>query len=238
MGKLTLAVSFYGPFVFDFEKQRVTVYAPLCDGHFASVQTDVEEVGMAVEAPKKAYEYQLRERNNTKSEVRKPVFHAEDNILIVDSLRRKAKPPAASECQFKLQVPLPNQVIGLVADRVSIMEYDLPNPGTGTSVKKATSMRFNYYDIEDTKFWEVVQRTSPTSTAVTVPIKAVPPANYVQLIFRYNSGTPTEGHKDAEGCFQAMRNLFPPLGAWKVKFDDQRIDNHLSDCHATQIVFR
>lgn len=236
MGNLTLAVAFHGPFVFDFETERVTVYAPRCDGHFASVQTDLEEIGMAVDAPNEIYEYQLRENPNVGSKVRMTSVYKAAEILLVDTARRKAKVPEAGECYFKLRVPRPDQVVGLVADPISIIEYDLPEPGNGAPAHKATSMRFNYHGIGDNKFWELLRVSDKESTALQIPIKAVPPANHVDLTFRYSSGTPDQGHKDAEQCFQEMRNLFPPLGAWRVSFEG-RLFNHLSDCHAAQIVF-
>jgi hypothetical protein len=235
MGKLTLAVAFHGPFVFDFEKEFVTVYAAQCNGHFASVQTDLEEVGLAVDAPKETYQYQLQERESTRTKVRGTSFYNRDKILVVDPARRRAKAPDAAECHFKLQVPKPDQVVGVVADPISIIQYDLEKPGSGDPAPMATSMRFNYFDIDNTKVWELLDVSSTRSMVLELPIKAAPPANYVQITFR-SSGTPDQGHKDAQQCFQEMRNLFPPLGAWKVSFKG-RLLNHLSDCHAAQIVF-
>jgi hypothetical protein len=237
MGKLTLAVSFHGPFAFDFQKESVIIYAPLCDGHFASAQTDLEEIGLAVEAPKSTYRYALHQKASVAPNVRITSVYNPDQILVVDTARRKAKAPEVSDCRFLLQVPRPDQVVGLVADPISIVEYDLPNPGDGAPARKATSMRFNYHDIDDTNVWELMQVSDMQTVVLRLPIKAVPPADYVQLTFRYNSGTPDQGHKDAAGCFQEMRNLFPPLGAWRVKFDQSLLLNHLSDCHAAQIMF-
>jgi hypothetical protein len=236
MAKLMLSVSFYGPFIFDFEKDSVTIYVPQCEGHFASVQTDFEEIGLAVDAPQKSYEYRLQQKGGARKP-RTPSVHNLDEILHVDPARRKTKPPTAGECQFVLQVPNPDQVIGLVADPISILQYDLPDPGSGAPAHKATSMRFNYYDVDDSEVWELTTVSSGSSTVLQLATKPVPPANYVQLTFRYGSGAPDQGHKDAEQCFQEMRNLFPPLGAWRVRFESPLLLNHLNDCHAAQIAF-
>jgi hypothetical protein len=236
MGKLTLAVSFQGPFIFDFQRDSVVVYAPQCEGHFASVLSDFEEIGMATEAPQKSYEYIFDEQNRREPRRTGTSLVNRDAILIVDSARRRAKVPGPGDCQFVLQIPRPDQLNGLVADPISILQYDLDYPGNGLPAPAATSMRFNYHNIEDTSVWELSQSNTGTSV-LKLPIKAAPPANYVQLTFRYSSGIPQKGHKDAAQCFQEMRNLFPPFGAWKVVFPDPRLDNHLNDCHAAQIVF-
>jgi hypothetical protein len=61
--------------------------------------------------------------------------------------------------------------------------------------------------------------------------------NYVPLIFRYSSNSLFDSdHTDAELCFEEMRSLFPPLGAWAVNCEEST-DAHASDCKAAQIVF-
>lgn len=238
MSKVTLAVSLYGPFVFDFEPAAVTVFAPNCEGHFASAQTDTEEVGLAVDSAKTTYQYKLQEGQSS-SRGRETLIHAynPDEILIVDGARRKAKAPGPSDCRFKMQLPRPNQVVPLVADPISILEYDLAEPGNGEFARKATAMRFNYERDESSKPFDLLEVSGSPSSVLSISLKPVPPADYVQLVFRYGSGAPDDGHKDAEHCFYEMRNLFPPLGAWRVRFKEELLLNHLNDCHAPQIVF-
>jgi hypothetical protein len=236
MGTGILSVSFYGPFVFDFVKDGVVIYAPQCDGHFASVQTDYEEIGLALQAPQQPFRYQLDQKNITAQKARVTSLYNFDQILVVDSARRRAKAPDPSECEFILRIPRPDQVIGLVADPVSVIQYDLQNPGSGIPEHKATSMRFNYWLADDTEVWELLDVTKSKTIVLALSAKPIPPSTNVQLTFRYAMGAPDVEHKDAEQCFREMRNLFPPLGAWKVRFESP-LENHLNDCHAPQIVF-
>jgi hypothetical protein len=75
------------------------------------------------------------------------------------------------------------------------------------------------------------------TTVLELQVKPIPPSCNVQLTFRYGLGAPDLEHKDAEQCFREMRNLFPPLGAWKVQFEVSQLLNHVTDCHAPQILF-
>jgi|HubBroStandDraft_6_1064221.scaffolds.fasta_scaffold05428_9 hypothetical protein len=243
MAKSTLAISFYGSFIYIFENRSVRIYAPQCDGHLASVQTDMEEKALDGRTPDSSdtYEYTLIEANSKNPVIgtSKTGCHNGRNILLVDTTRRKAPKPTLKDCYFQIEVPRPNYVIGLIPDPISYFEYDQPDPGKGKTCLRAIAHRFHYDEIDDKRIFQVVRTGKPKATIVEIPMKPFKGENLVQATFRYRSdGMFQENHRDADECFQQMRNLFPPLGAWRVSFDPKSLlEKHGSDCRAAQIVF-
>jgi hypothetical protein len=246
MAQCTLAISFYGPFGYIFEEKTVRIFAPQCDGHLASVQTDSEEKALDGRTPtsQATYEYRLVEASLQQPFIgvgspSKTGCHNGKNILLVDTKRRRAPKPTLEECYFQIEVPRPNYVIGLIPDPISYLEYDQTDPGNGKTCMRAIAHRFHYDKIDNTRTFQVVRTGKPNVTIVEISMKPFKDENLVQASFRYRSdGMFQEDHHDAEECFQQMRNLFPPLGAWRVNFDQgPPLDKHGSDCRAAQIVF-
>jgi hypothetical protein len=249
MRKLTLSVSFYGPFVFYFDNTYVKVHAPKCDGHLASVQTNDNEQGMqgTPKSKSEGFDYLLREQNpkgndfGAKKASGTGVYNGK-NILKVDRSRMKTPCPHSGDCYYRLELPRPHYVVGLIADPISYIEYDLKEPVNNKHCKRATALRFHYYNISEDRRFEVIQMAkSGTSSeekgVIEVPMITPESENYAPLSFRYSSNSLFDSdHTDAERCFGEMRSLFPPLGAWAVKFDEPQ-DAHASDCKAAQIVF-
>src|ERR1700722_17651228 len=135
MRKLTLSVSFYGPFVFYFDSTYVKVHTPRCDGHLASVQTNDNEQGMfGTDKPQSSgFDYLLREQNpkgngfGAKAPSKTGCYNGK-NILKVDRSRMKTPCPSLGDCYYQLELPRPHYVVGLIADRISYIEYDLQKP--------------------------------------------------------------------------------------------------------------
>jgi hypothetical protein len=246
MKEVTFSISFYGPFVYVFDSKSVRIYAPKCDGHLATIQTDMEEKALDGSSATSllSYEYRIIETGTTVptsglKAASKTGCPNGKNILLVDSLRRKAPLPRLEDCYFQIELPRPNYVIGLVPDTISYIEYDLPKPGNGAVCRRATAHRFHYDKIKVSRKFQLIRTGQPNVTIVDISMIPFKDENLVQAVFRYRSdGMFQENHRDADECFQAMRNLFPPLGAWQVNFDKSTsLDKHGSDCKAAQILF-
>src|SRR5438128_267742 len=122
-----LEVSFYGPLAFDFQEQGVKVFAPVCDGHLASVQTNYEERELAGRHADgdPAYQYKLEGDFGSASTRCCNV----KEIIAVENTRRQATLPPLNECYWQLDVPRPAVIEGLVCDHLTRTEYgDHPNP--------------------------------------------------------------------------------------------------------------
>jgi hypothetical protein len=256
MDGVNLEVSFYGPFVFTVGPETVRAYVPRCEGHLASVQTDVDEKALLGCGPDKAtpVEYKLRnlltkEMDYGASGARLMQCCNPQEVILVESWR-KLDEPGLEECYFQLEVPRPDFLAGLIADDISIVEYDLPEPGNGSFAKKATAMRFYYTNLDPATKLEVVQTVGEAPRQITVlDLRPPYPQRHAPIAFRYTSNSIFDpDHRDAEECFMRMRALFPALGAWKVDFDDAPISTppsqpkpHLlrmgGDCKSSPIVF-
>jgi hypothetical protein len=243
MAKLTLAISFYGPLVYVFQKKTVRIYAPQCSEHLASIQTDAEEKALDGRTPdsQSTYEYALTEAGSQKPSIgaSKTGCHNGRNILLVNTDRRRAPEPKLDECYFQIEVPRPNYVIGLIPDPIAYLQYDQPDPGKGEVCRRVVGHRFHYENIDSTRTFQIVRKGNPNTVIVEISMRPFKDENLVQATFRYRSnGMFQDDHRDADECFQQMRNLFPPLGAWRVSFDERsQLERHGSDCRAAQIVF-
>jgi hypothetical protein len=210
------------------------------------VQTNDNEQGMlgAGKSSSDGFDYVLREQNPKSNgfganSASKTGCYNGKNILKVNRARMKTPCPDLGDCYYRLELPRPHYVVGLIADPISYIEYDRQKPVSNRHCRRATALRFHYYDISEDRRFEVIQRTASGNEkgVIEISMNAPKPENYVPLTFRYSSNSLFDSdHTDAERCFGEMRSLFPPLGAWAVKFDEPQ-DAHASDCKAAQIVF-
>jgi hypothetical protein len=227
MSSVTVEVSFYGPFVFVMGPETVRIYAPRCAGHLASVQTDVDEKALTGCGPDKQYpsEYVLRNKVDGRfsyglSSAKSMDCGNPEKVILVESWR-KLEEPELADCHFQLEVARPDCFVGLITDLISIVEYDLPVPGKGEFVQKATAMRFYYRDLDPSTKLQVVRTEGNEPGPITeIDLNPIPPQQHVPITFRYSSNSIfDQNHQDAEECFTNMRALFPAIGAWKVNFD-------------------
>jgi hypothetical protein len=239
----SLEISFHGPFVFDFCRQAVVVHAPQCDGHFGSVQMDTSEAGLLGRTQganvkggagagegEDPYLYEIRGDfgASSPSEI---CFVNPDEVKLVANTRCRETTPNPLDCHWQLVLPLPHLVVGLIADKLKIWEYDLPTPpNPGDSLPRATAVRLIYRNYDPAKPVEVVQASPGTPKTIAVS-RFNPPISEFRIAIRYASSSPSDDHRDAEECFLRMRALFPPLGAWKVEFESA-LDRRTSDCKA------
>src|SRR6266849_6829471 len=114
-----LEVTFHGPFAFDFLKDKVTVYAPQCDGHLSSLQTDLEDrslPGRDRDARSlETFKFELKGSFGVSDPLETSCANARD-ILLVDNSRRREPAPNPLNCYWQLEVPRPNVVEGLIPD--------------------------------------------------------------------------------------------------------------------------
>jgi hypothetical protein len=265
----TLELSFYGPFAFMFLPDKVQICAPQCKRHLGSVRTDREENALCgrllpekgdelYEAARstcrklvgeqgdQSFEYKLESDDPALRSVRETTCFNPHEMILVDSSRRKPKHPEEPHplhCYYRLEVPRPNLVVGLLPDPVAITETDLPSPPS-SDTSRATAMRFAYFGFDSSQSLHL-RRTHPQggSTGImSLSFNPPPSQNHAEVTFRYShDGLFDKDRKDSEQCFERIRSLFPPLDSWKVSFFEglrAPLPNHTgSDCKAPQLIF-
>jgi hypothetical protein len=253
MSSVNVEVSFYGPFVFVMGPETVRIYGPRCEGHLASIQTDVDEKALKGCGPDKQYPTEYVLRNKIDERLSYGLSGAKSmgcgnpaDIILVESWRKREEPILA-DCHFQLEVARPDCFVGLISDFISIVEHDLPFPGKGEFVRKATAMRFYYCGLDSSTKLQVVKTEGEEPSVITeIDLNPISPQTHIPITFRYSSNSIfDEDHQDAEECFMRMRALFPALGAWKVSFDAPEpappgqfpVMRMGGDCKAAQIMF-
>lgn len=245
MSNVPFEISFYGPFVYVLDNDIATVVGPRCEGHTGYVQTDAYERALNACGPDKreACIYALLDSNGDQIRYPGKADAGNSNDVIVLHSSRKSDEPEPEDCAFQVIVPRPDFICGLIPDPLTYIEYDQPNPSPKTG-NLSTGLRFHYsiFEAGTTLYFRQVQGSASDGVDIRIDITAEGAQTHVPLMIHYSgSGIFDSDHQDAEECFMNMRALFPPLGAWKVDFDD-RVAPHLhkrgGDCKASQLVFR
>jgi hypothetical protein len=240
MDNLKLEVSFYGPFVYEHNGNILVVTAPRCPGHLASVYSDSDEKALDGCGPGQTipFLYQLK---HVRPGLPTPCISSFKNAaeaIIVESSRCPVR-PRETDCYFRVELPCPENIVGLISDFISYVEHDLPGSPATIAKKKATAMRF-YYSIGPKDIFELVEHRNPNAPITGVSIDYHLPQSHVPLTFRYTAnGIFEKDHQDAEECFMRMRALFPRLGSWSVTFDVYDGPHLLKgggDCKAAAII--
>jgi hypothetical protein len=233
--QMTLEISLYGPFGVRVCERFVRVYAPKCEDHFAFIQTD--RLDQAING-----EYLVKA---AVSDCTQAGCHNPNELIFVNWLRcKEPQGPTPGQCDLVVDLPLPDEVIGLAPDSVIITQFDIPGAKPVTQ-PVATALRFIYSGFNSNVG---LQLYSKANGQLVVDTGAYPPLpalqQHVSVAFHYVSKTLTDSHKDAQDCFRRLRDLFPPLGAWRAEYPDisageakVKIAHVTNDCRAQLIVF-
>jgi hypothetical protein len=245
MSNVSFEISFYGPFVHVLDSDIVTVVGPRCEGHNAYVQTDAFERALNACGPDKeeACIYALLDSSGNQIRYPGKADAGNGNDVIVLHSSRKSDDPEPEDCAFQVIVPRPDFICGLIPDPLTYIEYDQPNPSPKNG-NLSTGLRFHYsiFGAGTTLYFRQIQGPTSDGVDIRIDITADGAQTHVPLMIHYSgSGIFDSDHQDAEECFMNMRALFPPLGAWKVDFDDQAAPHFTKrggDCKASSLVFR
>jgi hypothetical protein len=216
-----LEISLYGPMGVRLTDSCVKVYVPQCDDHLLFFQTDRDDkyLAGAVATPgplHPAYEYRVRAvvANCSKSVCHNPI----DLIVVPWSRCKEYQGPTPERCYAILHLPLPDRIIGLIPDPVTITQFDISS--TPDNTPKSTAMRLVYSGFNPTMGLQLYEKggSQPIiDTGTYPPLPDLEPE--VSVTFRYAAKTLTDSDKDAADCFWHLRDLFPPLGAWRAEFE-------------------
>ena len=253
--KKTLEVTLEGPFALGFPKDTTTnkiiVYAPICDGHEAYVETDQDRIQLNRDATVMQGDCPTPIVSGAKYELHKPgpdpnqtYCYNLDSMIHVNWNRCQYAPPS-DKCYFQLELPRPDFILGLAPAVVSYTENDLnPAPET-TCAQRATATRLFYTGLDSAKN-VMLLRTNPKPTTI-FDASHYPDLPSVQrnipIRFRYAPANPRcqEGQDASVGAI-GMLALFPPLDKWSMNFStcsaahaEVYMFHHSGDCGSVQL---
>ena len=255
--KRTLEVTLEGPFAFGFPKDATTnkiiVYAPICDGHEAYVETDQDRIQLNVNAMTPMPECPAPIPSGAKYELHKPgpdpnqtYCHNLDS-LIYASWDRCEYPPKSDKCYFQLELPRPDLIVGQAPIFVTYKENDLDTAPLTTCARRSTAMRLFYTGLNSAKN-VLLLRTNPPAKTPIFDASNYPDLPDVQsnipIRFRYAPANPSckEGEDAFVGATAMLGLFFPPPKNWYLDFshcltERKSPDNrhHSGDCGAVQL---
>jgi hypothetical protein len=225
-----------GPFVVQFKqgsgKKPGTAYvsAPLCDSHHANILTDSDDVFVPGngDSRKAKYVYHFVDSTAPKGAPKYQFADAahEKQLLIVPF---HCAPLEGDQCHLVLEIPCPDYVIPLHAERIWIHKNIAKNCWVTcedskdiVDSKRARGLRLIYQDCASMPKLDVPE--GKDSRSETIGLSRAP---QYSMTFRYaDTGERSPGQADAYSCFHNARSMWSPsathcdLSDWRVDYDD------------------
>ena len=204
----SLVVDFNGPIAFLFSTNQVQAFIPICDAHNCNVLTDSDDV-----SPDQNNTFTLT--GPTGVVQTQPGMGAQ--ILTLNSNILTGPLPKQGDCYCIFQLPLPDNIFGLLAQCVGITTDN----GQNLTNNYARGVRFYYSACPNVP---TITPANPLELGSLDPTSVQPPSgsglNY-RIEIRYHDTNQQENypHEDADKCSYNIRKLFPPLDKWKVDFN-------------------
>jgi hypothetical protein len=261
-----------GPFIFQFKRGdekkkipgRAIIYAPQCDGHYANILTDSNDISLpGLPAPGRGKGYIYEFDKDSPVGACKCDCENEKEVLLLRQLKESSIVAKASDYHLQLHIPCPDCIVPLRPEIVWIHQNEastwVTNPDSNdkcvVNSKRARGLRFVYE-----KCWKqpkLHSRESPDGKNVPVYdtsycadvrgnlIRKVLP-HYTMTLRFASTHAALGGQLDAYQCFQTMRTLLPDSKNWRVDYDqpdpgiplDNLSGHHPSDCGAAVMVLR
>ena len=235
------------------------VYAPLCDNHHANILTDSDDVFVPGngDSRKAKYVYHFVDSTAPKgAPIYKLVDPADEKLLLLVPFDCTPLEGESDQCHLVLEIPCPDYIIPLHAERVWIHRNTARNcwvtyedrPNTVDS-NRARGLRFIYKECSKMPVIDVpeVYRGKAFSSQ-TLGVSKGP--HYSMTLRFAEAGERSSGQADAYSCFHKSRAMWSPsktscdLSEWRVDFDDLQHFNQEGggsrprDCHAAVIVMQ
>jgi len=204
-----LEITFHGPFVFRFGKDKAWAYAPKCDEHYLNILTDREDVTLPMDQETNE---RIRTFEMTGPTPGKTVAVNFDSIITYGW--DKTWPNTERHWNYVLNFPAPDYIYGLVPEYVWIYGYKAGiNDG-----RYARALRFTYNDSPaPPQFNELAKNQISASHLGS--------ASGYSIEIRYNhyhsvARKKAEYFADAQSCFASMREKLTPCDEWKALYGE------------------
>jgi len=233
-----LVMDLIGPFVIHFCERMVRIHAPICDGHFANILTDYNDLPLsgltaAVTTTSTGicgFVYGFAAGASPDPGSCDP--SQTDKTLL---LNLNMKPIDKERCHLVFEAPLPDNLYPLVTEWTWIHNNDanacLDPSNEVVQGDYARGLRLIYSScrtnpkIEPRQFesQELAAQLAVGLSLCTLNCDAIgfdPPHYHLSLRYASANQTLDVNHEDAYSCFQRMRSLVADAYRWRVDFDD------------------